>query len=176
MFESRHTVPVELGNAIVWFDNAFDVRVVVKPEPPVKESTPVFETVNWVFPEDEAVRMSPLFVWLTIKVAFDPIPPDIERGAGVVALPTKTDVSKSDDKTMFPDPFGVRVRFELFPVVMEAGLFPPRVRVVESIERLAAASIVASEAALIVVKPAAESVVSDESIVKVLSPEFRVNV
>ena len=169
-------MPVELGNAIDWFCDAFDVRVVVKPEPPVNESTPVFETVNWVVPDDEAVSMSPLFVWLTISVAFDPIPPDIESGAGVVAPPIKTDVSESADKIMSPVPFGVRVRFEFDPVVIEAGDVPPRERVVESIERDAAASIVASEEALIVVRPLADRVVSELSIVKVLSPEFKVSV
>jgi len=46
-------------------------------------SSPLFVTLNLVVPDEEAESMSPLFVWLTISVAFDPIPPDIESGAGV---------------------------------------------------------------------------------------------
>ena len=70
----------------------------MNPDPPVNDSTPVFETVNCVVPDADAVRMSPEFVWLIISAAFPPIPPDIDSGAGVVADPIKTLVSASDDR------------------------------------------------------------------------------
>ena len=64
--------------------------------------------------------------------------------------------------------------FETVPIVAAAP--PPRFSVVASIPRVAAASIVASTPAFIVVSPDAESVVSDAAIVRVLSPESRVRV
>ena len=75
-----------------------------------------------------------------------------------------------------PVPFGESVRsaFDVVPIVAAAP--PPRFKVVESIERIAAASIVARLPALMVVRPDAESVVSLAAIVRVLFPESRVSV
>ena len=113
---------------------------------------------------------------MTIREALPPIPPDIESGEGVVALPIRTDESKSDERMMFPVPFGVRDRFPFVVVPIVASDPPPRFSVVESIERVEAASIVARFEAFIVVRPDAERVVSDAAIVSVLSPESRVSV
>jgi len=121
---------------------------------------------NLVVPELLAANRSPLFVLLTIKEAFDPIPPDIESGAGVEALPTNTDELKSCERIRFPVPLAVRVRLSSLTVEIVAAAPPPILRVVESILRVAAASIVVS--------PVAVSVVSDESNIIELFPELNV--
>ena len=141
----------------------------------MNDRIPVFCTLNCVVPDALAVKMSPLFVWLTIKAALFPIPPDIDSGAGVVALPINTLVSASAERLMFPVPLGVRVRSPFVVVPIVAADPPPRLSVVESIERVAAASIVASTPAVIVVRPAAESVVSEAAIVRESSPLSRVS-
>lgn len=144
--------------------------------PADEEATPSFVILNFVTPLEEAARRSPLLVLLTIREALLPIPPDIERGDGVVALPTNTDESESDERIRFPVPFGVRVRLSSPTVVIAAAELPPNVRVVESIERVGEASIVVSAPAVIVVRPVAERIVSDESIVRVLFPLSSVRV
>ena len=71
----------------------------------------MFCTLNLVTPEAEAAKRSPELRLLTMREAFDPIPPDIERGAGVFAeLPIKTDESKSDERIRFPVPFATNER------------------------------------------------------------------
>ena len=178
MFVSRQTVPVESGNVNVWFDVRVARSRVPKNDELLSENinSPVFATLNLVVPDALAARISPEFCWLTIRAALFPIPPDIERGAGVVAFPINTDELKSDERVRFPVPFGESVRsaFDVVPIVAAAP--PPRFKVVESIERIAAASIVARLPALMVVRPDAESVVSLAAIVRVLFPESRVSV
>ena len=59
----------------------------VKPEiAPVAAISPLLATVNLVTPAADAVRMSPLLVWLIIAAALPPMPPETESGAGVLAL------------------------------------------------------------------------------------------
>jgi hypothetical protein len=114
---------------------------------------------------------------LTIKLEFAPIPPEIERGAGVFDdVPMLTPVSESDVSVSSPVPLGVRVRESSDRVVIVAADPPPSVRVVESIEREAAASMVVSTPAVMVVRPLAVRVVSDAPMVRVLLPESRVRV
>lgn len=137
----------------------------------------MFCILNIVVPEAEADIRSPEFVLLTIREAFDPIPPDTESGAGVLACePIRIPVSESDVRIVFPVPLGVRVRLSSEIVPMVACAPPPRLSVVESIPRVEAASIVARAPALIVVRPEALSVVSSAAIVRVLLPESRVRV
>ena len=94
----------------------------------------MFASLNLVTPDEEAANISPLFVWLTIKEAFPPIPPEIERGAGVLAdEPISTPELKSDERTILPDPLGVRVILLLLPFVIVLPdtdrLFVPKSRV-----------------------------------------------
>ena len=56
-------------------------------------------------------------------------------------LPILTPVSESEVRTISPVPFGVRVRFALVSVPINASAPLPRLRVVESIPSIAAASI-----------------------------------
>lgn len=93
----------------------------------------------------------------------------MDSGAGVLAdVPMFTPESKSDDSIVSPEPAAVSVREPLVVVDIVASAPPPRLRRVESIDRVAAASID--------VRPVAESAVSDGSIVNVLLPELRVRV
>ena len=88
-------------------------------------------------PLADAANKLPLFILLTIKEALLPIPPEIERAAGVVALPIKTDELKSDAKIIFPFPFGCNVKLssEIVPIV---ALDPaPRFKVVADSPRVA---------------------------------------
>ena len=111
-----------------------------------------------------------------MKAAFAPIPPETESGAGVVAFPINTDESKSDERIVFPVPFANNVKLSSDRVEIVAAAPPPMLRVVESIANVAAASIVARTPAFIVVRPDAESVVSDAAIVRVLFPASSVRV
>ena len=114
---------------------------------------------------------------MIITAAFAPIPPDTERGAWVlVDCPMRIPESESDESIVFPVPADVSVRLPFVVVAMVADAPPPRLSVVESIERVAEASIVVRFPAFIVVRPAAERVVSDAAIVRVLSPESSVSV
>ena len=70
-----------------------------------------------------------------------------------------TPVSESEVSVISPVPFGVRVRLASVNVPIVASLPPPRLSRVESIPRVAAASIVARLPALIVVSAAAVRVV-----------------
>lgn len=123
----------------------------MKPVPNVDVSIPVAPTVNCVTPEELAANISPEFVLFTISEAFDPIPPDIERGAGVEAEPTSTDVSESEASTMLPVPLGASVRLLFVVVPIVAGEPAPRLRVVDEIPSVVAEVIVARFAAVIVV-------------------------
>ena len=72
---------------------------------------PLFCSLNLVAPEAEALIRSPELMLLTIREAFDPIPPDIDKGAGVFDCdPIRTAVSKSDERIRFEVPFAVNVR------------------------------------------------------------------
>ena len=67
--------------------------------PPTKVKTPAFERVNLVVPEADAAIMSPEFSWSTTNAAFEPMPPEIDNGAGVfVDAPILTPVLKSETK------------------------------------------------------------------------------
>ena len=115
-----------------------------------KESSPVLATRNLVVPEALAAKISPLLSWLTINEALEPIPPETESGARVLAaLPTKTPVSESEVKTKLPVPFGVRVKLssEIVPIV--AAEPAPRLREVVEIPSVAAVVIEARFAAVI---------------------------
>lgn len=90
--------------------------------------------------------------------------------------PIKTPESASEERIVFPLPADVSVRLPFEVVARVAAAPPPRFNVVESIPRVAAASMVARTPALIVVSPDAERVVSEAAIVNVLSPESRVRV
>jgi hypothetical protein len=131
-------------------------------------NSPVLATLNLVTPDALAAIISPLFNWLTINALFPPIPPEIDKGAGVVALPTNTLESASLDSIRLPVPFGRRVRLSLDSVPIVAGEPPPRLSVVALIPRVAAE--------VMVVSPVAESVVSLAANVKVLLPESSVRV
>ena len=73
---------------------------------------------NLVAPDADAAKISPEFFWLTISAALLPMPPETESGAMVFVLdPTKTPELKSDVRTVLPEPFGVKVRLWLAPVV-----------------------------------------------------------
>lgn len=68
-----------------------------------------------VVPEALAAIRSAELLLLTISEALDPIPPDIDSGAGVFdEEPMSTAVSKSDESIRFPVPFGEsdRLSFE----------------------------------------------------------------
>ena len=81
-------------------------------------TSPVFATLNLVVPDALAAMISPAFVWFTMNAPLEPIPPETESGAGVLAAdPTNTPELKSDVRTVLPEPFGVRVRLLLLPDV-----------------------------------------------------------
>lgn len=101
-----------------------------------------------------------------MSVALEPIPPLIDKGAGVEALPTNTLVLKSDASIRLPVPFGVRVRLSSETVPMVAADPAPRLSVV--------AETPSAAADVIVVRPVAVRVVSEESNTIVLFPELRV--
>jgi hypothetical protein len=137
----------------------------------------LFWSLKRVAPDEDAAIKSPELILLTTSDAFDPIPPEIESGAGVfVDAPMFTPVSESEVSVVSPDPRDVRVSdpFDVVAIVESAP--PPRLSVVESMDSVAAASIVVRFAALTVVRPDAERVVSLAAIVSVLSPESRVSV
>jgi hypothetical protein len=129
-------------------------------------TSPVFWILNLVVPEEEAVKISPALVLLTIREALEPIPPLMERGAGVEALPTKTLVSASLVKRRLPEPLGERDKLSSETVEIVAAEPAPKEREVAEIPREAAE--------VMVVKPVAERVVSEESKVKILLPLLRV--
>src|SRR6266705_2902381 len=83
-----------------------------------------------------------------------PIPPEIERGAGVLEDdPTYTPESKSEVRMVFPEPPGVRVRL-LFPVVPIEAFAPlPRLSVVAEMPRVADVVSVARDEAVMVEGP-----------------------
>ncbi len=92
---------------------------------PVAETLPVFETVNLVTPDADAVIRSPLFVLFTISAALPPMPPDTESGAITFAVePILTPESKSEVRMVLPLPNAVMVRL-LLPVVVISGVTPP---------------------------------------------------
>ena len=148
----------------------------MKEVPNVDESIPVLPMVNLVTPLAEAVNRSPELILLTMSEALLPIPPDIDRGAGVVAEPTNTEESASDVSIKLPVPLGASVKLSFDSVPIVAALPAPRFRVVADIPRVAADVIVARFPAVIVVRPEAARVVSDASSVSMLSPELRVRV
>jgi len=122
------TIPAELSPEKVMVpEEVIPVKPVIVP---VARRFPLLLTVNLVVPEEEAVRRSPEFVWLTIREAFAPIPPETDRGAGVlVEEPMSTPLLKSEVRMVFPEPLGVTVRL-LFAVVVMSGEAPPvRVKV-----------------------------------------------
>jgi len=126
LLESRQIVPSESGNVIDLALVAAESSVVVNAVPPVKVSVPSFCIVNCVVPEELAANISPLFVWLTIRAAFAPIPPDIDRGAGVFEDdPMLTPVSPSDVNVSSPVPLGVIVRFPFVVVCIVVSDPPP---------------------------------------------------
>ena len=83
-------------------------------------------------------------------------------------------VSASLTRRISPVPLGDSDRLSSETVVIVAAAPPPSERDVESIASDAAASIVASDPAVIVVRPAAVRLVSDAAIVSVFEPESRV--
>jgi hypothetical protein len=98
--------------------------------------------------------------------ALEPIPPLIDRGAGVEAEPINTLLSKSEESIRFPLPLGVIVKESSLTVPMVAADPPPRLRVV---------ALTPSVAALVmVVSPVAVRVVSLLSNTTVLLLELRV--
>lgn len=98
-------VPVKVSISEVW--------------PPTSDSKPVFDRTNFVLPDAEAANISPLLSWFRTSAALLPIPPEIERGAGVVALPTKTEELKSDEIVVLPLPAEPSVRLPFDVVVMD---------------------------------------------------------
>ena len=148
----------------------------MKAVPNVDDSIPVLPMVNCVTPDAEAVNRSPELILLTMSEALLPIPPDIDRGAGVVAEPTNTEESASDDSIKLPVPLGDSVKLSSDSVPIVAALPAPRFRVVADIPRVEADVIVARFAAVIVVRPEAARVVSEAAIVNVSSPESSVRV
>ena len=65
--------------------------VMVRPLILPPRMSPAVVTWNLVVPDAEASMRSPELVLLIINAPLLPMPPEIESGAGVVALPTKTD-------------------------------------------------------------------------------------
>lgn len=147
--------------------------------PPAKERTPAFERVNLVTPEADAAIKSPLFKLLIIKPALEPIPPETDKGAGVLPEePISTVESKSEESIRSPVPCGVRVKLssETVPIVAAAPLPRFKVVLVMSLPVMVMSPEKARVAALVkVARPEAVRVVSDESKVKVLLPELRVS-
>ncbi len=93
--------------------------------PPTKLTIPVFPTVNFVVPLALAAMMSPLFAWFTMRAPLFPIPPLIDSGAGVVALPTNTAELKSLERVVLPEPAEVKLKLPFVPVVIvDEPLFP----------------------------------------------------
>ena len=91
---------------------------------------PLFCTLNLVVPELDAAIRSPELMLLTIREALLPIPPDIERGAGVFEeAPIRTAVSKSDERIRFPVPFAVKERLSFETVDMVEAAPPPTLMV-----------------------------------------------
>ena len=104
-----------------------------------------------------------------------PIPPETERGAIVFDdEPINTPELKSELRMVFPVPCAVSVRLSSLTVEIVAAAPPPMLSVVESIESVAATSIVARLPAFIVVRPVAVRVVSDASKRIVFDPELNV--
>ena len=162
----KQNTPFSSGRAIDLSWVAFDERVVRKLVPPVSCRLPLLLTLNLVTPDALAVNRSPLFILLTINDALLPIPPLIDNGAGVVAEPTNTLVSKSLANTKLPVPFGLRVRLSLDSVPIVAALPAPRLNTVALTPRV--------EDEVNVVRPVAVSVVSVLSNTITLFPEFSV--
>jgi hypothetical protein len=80
---------------------------------------PLFAMVNFVVPEEDAVKRSPLFVLFNMNAALLPMPPETERTAGVLLLlPTYAPLLKSLLIIVFPLPLGVSVKFPFAPVLM----------------------------------------------------------
>jgi len=106
-----------------------------------------------VVPEAEAERISPELVWLRIRTAFDPIPPETDRGAGVrvASAPMFTPESKSETKTSSPVPLAESVRLSFDAVVridapplpnVTVPAAPPRLRVVAAPKALMVVAVV----------------------------------
>lgn len=78
---------------------------------PAKRMSPLPATLNLVVPDEEAaIRSTPELTLFTMREALLPIPPDIERGAGVlVDAPMLTPELKSEVRLSSPVPFGVMV-------------------------------------------------------------------
>ena len=115
-------------------DKAFDVVAPMVKVPAVRVSSspdagirilPPFVNLNLVVLLEEAAIISSVApTLLTINPALEPMPPEMERGAGVLVLPPMlTPVSKSEVKVSSPEPAVVRVRFPFEEVVMVAS--PP---------------------------------------------------
>ena len=84
---SRTIFPVVFPPIVsVWFlvDWMLPTPSMVKPAD--EEALPSFLRTNLVVPDAEAVKRSPLFVWLRINAAFDPIPPDTDKTALVLLV------------------------------------------------------------------------------------------
>ncbi len=92
----------------------------VKPEvEPYNLIVPLLPIANLVTPLEEAAKISPELVWFTIAAALLPMPPETESGAGVFADdPIKTPESKSDERTVLPEPFGVIFTLLFVPPVI----------------------------------------------------------
>jgi hypothetical protein len=123
---------------------------VVHPTTPVPS---VFSAVQLFFPV--RVRVDPLMVVV-------PVPFPIATSPVLLVARLRS-----------PVPFGMILKLSLPIVPIVAAESPPRLRVVESIARVAAASMVASTPAVIVVSPLAVRLVSEAAIVNVLLPESR---
>ena len=109
--------------------------------------------MNLVVPDPEALIRFPELVLLTIKEAFDPIPPETERGAGVrvASAPMFTPESKSETKTSSPVPLAESVRLSFDAVVrvdapplpnVTVPAAPPRLRVVAAPKALMVVAVV----------------------------------
>jgi len=80
---------------------------------------PLLLTVNLVTPLADAVIKSPELLLFILRAAFDPIPPETDKIAGVFEeLPTYTPVLLSEERIVLPVPFGAMVKLLLFPVLM----------------------------------------------------------
>src|SRR3989344_8890386 len=99
-----------------------------------------------------------------MSALFPPIPPAIDRGAGVEAEPTSTEVLKSEESIKFPVPSGIIDRLVLDSVPMVALLPAPRLSSVAEIPRVEEEVIVARlEEVRVVRSPAVRVVTPDRA-------------
>ena len=84
--DCKHIVPASFGIFIILLEVSVVGSRVAKNEEVLSPTTssPVFCTLNLVVPDALAERRSPLLVLFMIRAALFPIPPLIERGAGVL--------------------------------------------------------------------------------------------